>query len=522
MRENLKMNRLFRSVLTLLVLLGAGLSTSSTQAEELSDEQLVALMRELADEAYKLFVVQDENRRVYGMAYEFVQDGQQIQDFGLDAMHDGSWLMSALVTANRIDPEGRYLERVQKLQVPFYVNMLTNSDRLFPHMIARPDQEKFTSPIQGWAPRGWDDGPGIDLVAKQPFSTGVISHENGTVIERDADGNFQHAYFTSSHHLFQDLADSLLNVWLTTRDPQVAKAIMLIDESRAKHGFRIPVVKRANGWTNDLVDLYKRPRGPDFDPAQAFRPLWQGLVEKQAASSGRYDDGTAWTYRDECARAALTDEPMAPGFVANTVGRVYSQALATEAFFGPENYRHGFMLDTGGVAFEKDSGKLARRSDGKTLMFSRGIQYTWIAAAVLPAFKKDPQVWNAGIQKLEADGSLAKLQQGMQTLGVELHTQPDQVANNLDDYVIGTIDYWAGVRQDLGYLPRAYFADGRSTSWTKMAELGAYAHLIKTIAFRLMDQRGVTEWELIEAQVPQQPLAHTPLPEKVLKIQGLK
>lgn len=512
-------------ILTVLMLLAmtTSLKTPVVLAEQSQNpkerERLVKVLRELADEAFELFVVQDENRRVYGMAYEFVRDGKHVQDFGLDSMHDGAWLMSALVTAHRIDSDGGYLEKAQRFQVPFYVNVLSNSDRLFPHMIPREGQEEFNQPIKGWAPRGWDDGPGIDLVAGKPFSSGVISHENGTVIERDENGKFQHAYFTSSHHLLQDLADSLLNVWLTTRDPKVAQAILLIHENRMKHGRRIPVVQKAAGLTNDLPKLAGRPHPPEFDPAQALRPLWQGVVENETVMSGRYDDGLAWTYQEESARAALSGERIAPGFVANAVGRVYAQTLATEAFFGPA-YRHGFTLDTRGVAFE--NGRLVRHSDGNGMLFSRGIQYAWIAAALLPEFQAHPQAWNEGINQLRQKNHLSKLEKGTEGLSVEFHSEPDKIASYLEDYTIGTIDYWVGVRKKLGYLPRGYFPDGRNATWTRTAELGAYAHLMKLIAYRLMDQQGVTEWELIQRQTPKRPIPHKPLPESVLKIQGLK
>lgn len=483
--------------------------------------RLVALLRDLADEVYDRFVVTDPDRRVYGMAYEFVRDGKHIQAFGLDSMHDGAWFTSALVTAHRIDPEGGYLERALRYQVPFYVNVLTNSDRLFPRMVPREGQEEFEKPITGWAPRGWDDGPGIDLPTGKPFSSGIISHENGTVVERDAAGNFLHSYFTSSHHLLQDLADSLMNVWLTTRDPSVARAIRLIHEGRVKHGRRIPVVQKAAGLTNALPDLCRRARPPQFAAARAFRPLWQAIVEGAAARTGHYNDGLAWQYREECARAALAGAPIAPGFTANAVGRVYSHVLVTEAFFTPEKYRPGYTL-TGLTTFKKGTGRLTRHYAGKGMMRARGMQQAWIAAALIPSFRADPGAWNDGMRKLAADRTAATLTRGVAALGVRFHTDPDKVAARLDRFVLGTIDYWAGVRKKRGYLPRGYFPDGRNATWVRTAELGAYAHLMKAIAFRIMAIDGVTERELIRTQAPEKPIPFTPLPDSVLKIQGLK
>jgi hypothetical protein len=72
-----------------------------------------------------------------------------------------------------------------------------------------------------------------------------------------------------------------------------------------------------------------------------------------------------------------------------------------------------------------------------------------------------------------------------------------------------------------GYLPRGYFPGGRTATWVRMPGLGAYAHLMKLVAFRLMAVDGVSECELIRRQVPTQPLRHEPLPDSVLRIQGL-
>jgi len=106
----------------------------------------------------------------------------------------------------------------------------------------------------------------------------------------------------------------------------------------------------------------------------------------------------------------------------------------------------------------------------------------------------------------------------VRSLSVEFDRDPEKVAAYLDEYCAGTIDYWSDVRQKLGFLPRGYFPDGRSATWTRTAELGAYAHMMKLIAFRLMHLQGVTEWELIREQTPRRPILHEPLPASVLKI----
>jgi hypothetical protein len=486
-------------------------------ADELNPSQLRSLMRELANDVFAKMVVADPNRRVYGMTYEFVLDGQHVQDFGLDSMHDGAWFMSALATAHRIDPDGAYLVRAQRFQVPFYVNLLNHSDRLFPDMIPRKGQETFRAPIKGWAPRGWDDGPGIDLVtvmsgdAPQPFSSGVVSHPDGTVVERDADGRFLHAYFTSSHHLLQDLADGLLNVWLTTRDPALAESVRLIDVGRMEHGHRIPVVKVATGLMTGDDQLAQR-RDPAFDPARAFRPIWQGVVIKEKTSFGHYSDGLAWELRAEIARSALSGDPMPDGFVLNTAAQALSVVQVARAFHG-DCWQPGMTLQSNSIMFE--GGKLVRHADQHTFYNSRGIQFAWIAAAVLPEFRKHEQAWN------EAIGTLPESQRQALEAFFGFRLTHERVTKELESSIDATIRHWTDVRDEVGYLPRMIKPNRQPFSWSRYMELGAYAYLMKLIAYRLIDLEGADEVHLIREQAPKQPLPHTPLPESVLQIQGL-
>lgn len=493
---------------------------SLTLGQGFGKADLRQLLRDLADEAFENLVVQDADRRVYGMAYEFkdMPDGPLIQDFGLDSMHDGAWLMSAMITAHRIDPQGGYLERVQKYQAPFYVNLLLNSDRLFPNMIPREGQEKFDKPIKGWAPRGWDDGLGIDLVTAmkggnpRPFSSGVISHPNGTVVERDADGRFQHAYFTSSHHLFQDLADGLLNAWLTTRDPAAAEAVRLIDVGRIEHGHRIPVVRVATGLMTGDERLAQR-RLPTFDPARAFCPIWLGVVKKEKTSFGHYSDGLAWELQAEIARSALSDGAIPDDFVLNAVGQAMSAARVARAFHG-EYWQPGMTLQSNSITFE--DGKLLRHADEHTFYNSRGIQFAWIGAALLPEFRKRSKPWDEAIDTLSDHERRAI--EGF--TGYSL-THAETLAE-LEARIDATIRHWSRVRTELGYLPRMIKANRRPFSWSRYMELGAYAHLMKLVAYRLMDMEGTEEIRLVREQAPAEPIPHVPLPESVLRIQGLK
>ncbi|MBN1418274.1 MAG: hypothetical protein JXP34_05825 [Planctomycetes bacterium] len=86
-------------------------ATAAADASAWPPERLVAFLRELVDFVFAHHVVTDPRRAVYGMTYEFWQDGKRIQAFGLDSMHDGAWFLSALAMAHRADPDGGHLAR---------------------------------------------------------------------------------------------------------------------------------------------------------------------------------------------------------------------------------------------------------------------------------------------------------------------------------------------------------------------------------------------------------------------------
>ena len=73
-----------------------------------------------------------------------------------------------------------------------------------------------------------------------------------------------------------------------------------------------------------------------------------------------------------------------------------------------------------------------------------------------------------------------------------------------------------------GHMPRHLFVFDESRKLDPAAELGAYAHLMKCIAFHLMDRRGTSEVELVRTGTPEAPLLHRSLPDLVLRAQGLR
>src|SRR5437016_4666189 len=77
------------------------LPSPAIEPKDWPNERLLGFAHELTDFVFQNHVVTDPARKTFGMTYEFWRDGKKIQEFGLDSMHDGSWLLSALVTMQR-------------------------------------------------------------------------------------------------------------------------------------------------------------------------------------------------------------------------------------------------------------------------------------------------------------------------------------------------------------------------------------------------------------------------------------
>jgi len=347
-------------------------------------ERLLGFMHELVDFVEKNHVVTDPARKTYGMVYEFWNDGKKMQEFGLDSMHDGAWFMSSLVVAQRADPTGDWLARAQKYEVPFYTNLLNHSDRLFPKMLpTEEDNHAWTAPLKGWAPRGWDDGSGFDRKSLQPMPDG---------------------YFTGSNHLAEDLADALLNVWLATRDPQVAEAARHLREYKQEYFGPIQGIDIAADVTAGQADAFLKYRFPEFS-LRSLLPCYPGLFEKKAVPLAAYDDGLAWSYRQATAGALISGE-LPRGFTAHTIARCYGAIAGMESFFDDRPYPYGawFFDIQRPPACLDGKGKLDRYSStSKDFYGSRGVQFAWLAAALLPELKSQPALWDSAVKTIPGD-----------------------------------------------------------------------------------------------------------------------
>ncbi len=355
------------------------------------NERLVAFMRELTDYVYQHHVVRDARRPVYGMTYEFFKDGRQTQDFPLDSMHDGAWFATAMITAHRADPGGEYLPRVLKYQVPFYVNILSNSDRLFPdYGKTSEDNRAPEHPIKGRIPLAWDDGEGYELTA-----------------DRHCRRDYNRTQ--GPNHLAQDVADMLANAWLATRDPAIPESLLLLHRYRKEYNATVPVIAFAAGITSGDRALARAAEAPRFAPTDL--PGYAGAYQQNGEPLAAYDDPLGWAYGRALALAAL-DGTMPDEYVVHCAARALGHAQCMELFYADRPYPYGmhFFDIQNEPRFVQGAGRLdGYVSTAKMKFGGRGIQMAWVAAGILPELRRRPELWERYYRQHHAGEPLVRI-----------------------------------------------------------------------------------------------------------------
>lgn len=364
-------------------------------ADAWSDARLVQFLDELVAYVDAHHVVRDPAAVTYGMNYEFYdpETDRKVQAFGLDTMHDGAWFASSLLVADRACPERGYLDRVLKYEVPFYVNLLNHSDALFPEKVERQDKKEIVEPLKGWAPRGWDEGIGYDFATGKRFGRIEWSSPKADeVVTRRKDGEFWYSYYTPSNHLSQDLADLMLNAWLSTRSSEVASAARHLREYKLEYFGPIATLEHAAAMAAG-VEPQRSFETAELD-AEDGGHYYGGLYQQQEASLPVYDDNLAWQYRACVAEAVEQRRPLDPAAAWEIAARVHGAMALYEAYFASEAWPRGLYAFHRAKA-DIAEGKFVQPHNTRQPMLAgtRGIQLSWLGAAVLPALRARPEAW---------------------------------------------------------------------------------------------------------------------------------
>jgi hypothetical protein len=310
---------------------------------------------------------------------------------GLDSLHDGAWFLSAMVSASRADPFEDYLGPVLKYQAPFYLNLLQNSDRLFPQIHkTSEDKAPLAHPWKGRLPLAWDDGDGYELRSGKKLPARYNTNQG-------------------PNHLAQDVADALLNLWLTTSDPAVAEALKLLYEERKANFGSMPVLAFAAGYASSNQTMEGSARLPRFAPDAM--PGYAGLYQQKEEKLAAYDDPLAWAYGQAMALAVRTGS-MDPDFLAYAAARTYGHTLTMELFFADRAWPAGMHLFDiqEPPYFIAGQGRLNEYvADAKKIFGSRGLEIEWVAAGILRDLRRNPEVWEAWYRRNHSDEPLVRM-----------------------------------------------------------------------------------------------------------------
>jgi hypothetical protein len=113
------------------------------------------------------------------------------------------------------------------------------------------------------------------------------------------------------------------------------------------------------------------------------------------------------------------------------------------------------------------------------------------------------------------------IQLNSETGMVYMVSNPERIISRLQTIAAESVQIWKEVWDDWGCIPSGYAADPKRAGKWIASDAGNIAHLIKTIAFVLIDQAQTSDWKLMKESIPQKPVEIPPLPEETLKKQGI-
>jgi hypothetical protein len=270
----------------------------------MSADETRAFMKKLATFVFEHHLKRDAKSEQRGMVYEYLDTSRLgkpdrfVQGEALDTMHDGAWLVAALVSAYRATGNQFYKEFLTKWLLPFYLKMLNHSDTLFSAKVAHagPRALKFDREHmlqegeKGFVPYWWDDGNSVSLERRRAKEAlPAFPSFDRFLAENKSNPEFRLSGHSlgSSNHLAQDLGVMLMSAWLLLRDgsdeekklaSEVALAAKNLHECRMRHSGHIPMCDAPaalalnDGQLMQLVPDQSRPEvaNPDNHYWRAF------------------------------------------------------------------------------------------------------------------------------------------------------------------------------------------------------------------------------------------------------------
>ena len=519
----------FRPLLSALLLLSFAVSAQSppawTRAADergpMSVEETKAFMLRLAKHAVEHHVKKAEGSPQRGMMYEYLwwkqrgKAGQFIQGEALDTMHDGAWFACAMANAYRATHDPYYKEVLVKWQLPFYLKMLNEGEKLFSSdkLDVREGGENTWKQGKEWllqgrengfAPYWWDDGESVSLdMLNRKLDRPAYPCTNELSGKPNPTFNLSGWSHGCSNHMAQDLAILLVQGWLICNaspdaaDQELAKQCALaakhLQECRVRHGSgNIPVVVAACALTNRDVEMMKRVTAWDKETPTLLQNHYTKAVRDfrpgSRTNTPAFADDQLYDYFSGVSRNRVMTRPLAlkltfDAFTQPILWRLYSDDAPVPPGINRFDLTSFNFVD-GKPEHLRSQRKGPRR--GPLPMGSRlGPQNMVVCSLALQALAKGGDFANVPAQISEAIKGLS---------GADKN--PD-IKAWLEREAGAGLRTWEAIFTEYGYIPSGIGCQTATNNliWDEFSDNGGYAHLISAAAQWLIYRDGKSDWE---------------------------
>ncbi len=496
-----------------------------------------------------------------GMIYEYfhvAKDGtpqQWIQGEALDTMHDGAWFAAAMVHAARATGDPFYREVLVRWQLPFYLRMLNDGDRLFTseRNDGRPGDDRgwrgskewlLQGREKGFVPYWWDDGASIslDMLNRRDGDRHVnfagLNEWNGPNPEGRLCG-YSHG---SSNHMAQDLAVMLLLAWELLHDSsdpseralaaQVAAAARNLQECRVRHGSpAIPMVRAALAVTSGDDVLRRSLPETTWASVETARNDWRRAVVDfkpgEPVNVPGFADDQVYQFHVAVAREGTLAAPAAfrlvyDAFTLPMLYRAYCDDEPAPPGIGVFDLHPYKFID--GRPQDLRSERKGPRGGPRPVGSRFGPQNMVVSGWALQALAERPGLWDEARERIAKPGFFPGENIEHRTSNAQHRTTSRQLPttriqpldpdarspSSLDPRPAAAADVraalerelglglrtWEGIFDAYGYIPTGIGCQSAlaGVAFDEFSDTGGYAHLIAAGAQWLHVLEGARDW----------------------------
>jgi hypothetical protein len=483
---------------------------AADEKKPMTAEETRGFMKTLARYVEENHLKKKENSAQRGMIYEYFdvrrkgEFDQFVQGEALDTMHDGAWFGAGLVAAYRATGDEYYRVWLVRWVIPFYCNMLNNSDTLFAldRDDANPKATRFkgenahTPGEKGFVPYWWDDGGSVSFERRRKKQRlGDFSCVDNLAGKENPNYLLDGYSRGSSNHMAQDLGVFVQQAWLLMKDGEdetsrklareLAEAAKSLAENRRRRHGRIPMCEAPTALANkDAAAMKALPKAGDerlYRPENHYTKAVRDFKAGQRYSVPGFADDQEYRYYAGIAQAGgelprpLAFKLIFDAYTQPMLYRMYSDDAPVPPGIGvfdlhPYYFRDGKPEDY--RSQRKGPGKRPRPIGSRF-----GPQNMAVSGWALQALRKWPGVWD----EQRAKGAH---QENVDEAAVKVA---------LERELGGGLRTWEAIFDEHGYIPSGM---GTGQDFDHFSDSGGYAHLLHAAAEWLMYLEGKSDWEI--------------------------